>query len=77
MFTYVSLPSRILQAERALRSLGATRPSWLDADYYEKKIAGVLDADLALVQELHASRPHGHGIAQAPLERSVKAVELF
>lgn len=67
----------LLQAERALRSLGATRPSWLDADYYEKKIAGVLDADLALVQELHASRPHGHGIAQAPLERSVKAVELF
>jgi len=35
----------LLQAERALRALGSPKPEWLDADYYHKKIANVLDGD--------------------------------
>lgn len=35
----------LLQAERALRVAGQPRPAWLDADYYEQRVASVLGAD--------------------------------
>ena len=39
----LSAAAELLQAERALRRLGAARPSWLDAAYYQEKVARAVE----------------------------------
>uniref|UniRef100_A0A061QWZ9 Amine oxidase domain-containing protein n=1 Tax=Tetraselmis sp. GSL018 TaxID=582737 RepID=A0A061QWZ9_9CHLO len=57
----------LLQAERALRRIGVGRPEWLNATYYQEKVAG-MDTDAASPVSMRGAafplgRKMGHGLA--------------